>query len=225
MALFVASRLLNIFDLKGSTAALFVGAFVVFTGSLSWLVLMLVFSISAHFATKAWMSKKRALRLQEGTAGERSSSNVIYAAIIGVAISTINFVHFSSYPFFEIFAISFAVVNADTFASEIGVLDKKVYLITTMKPVAQGVNGGVSVLGEFAAIAGSFLIAGTYGILSYPHVNLLAVLLIGIMGFIGCQIDSVLGATFENRRKLSKGEVNFLSSFAAVVLSVALLTA
>lgn len=224
-ALFVASRLLNIFDLKGSTAALFVGAFVVFTGSLSWLVLMLVFSISAHLATKAWISKKKALRLNEGTAGERSTSNVIYAAIIGLAISTLNFAHVATDPFFEFFAISFAVVNADTFASEIGVLDKKVYLITTMKPVAQGVNGGISLLGEFAALGGSFIIAITYGLLSYPHINYTAVFLIWIMGFIGCQIDSVLGATLENRRRLSKGEVNFLSSFAAVLLSFALITA
>lgn len=224
IALFVASRLLNIFDLKGSTAALFVGAFVVFTGSLSWLILMLVFSIGAHFATKAWISKKRDLRLQEGTAGERSSSNVIYAAIIGLAISSLNYAHFLSGPYFEMFAISFAVVNADTFASEIGVLDKKVYLITSLKRVQPGVNGGVSLLGEIAALGGSFIIAITYALLTYPHVNLTAFLLIGSMGFIGCQIDSILGATFENREKLTKGEVNFLSSFMAVILSLAIFT-
>lgn len=224
IALFVASRLLNIFDLKGSTAALLVGGFVVFTGSLSWLVLMLVFSISAHFATKAWISKKKDLRLQEGTAGERSSSNVIYAAIIGIAISSLNYAHFLTGPYFELFAISFAVVNADTFASEIGVLDKNVYLITTMKRVQPGINGGISLLGEISALIGSFIIAVTYALLTLPHFSLTAFLLIGSMGFVGCQIDSVLGATLENRERLSKGEVNFLSSFMAVILSVAIFT-
>lgn len=222
MALFAASRILNIFDLKGSTAALFVGAFVVFTGTLSWLILMLVFSVGSHIATKAWINRKRDLRLQEGTAGERSSSNVIYAAVIGLGISSLNFAHVVNAPYFELFAISFAVVNADTFASEIGVLDKKVYLITNLKRVQPGVNGGVSVLGQIAALGGSFVIAITYGLLSYPNVNILSLVLIGVMGFVGCQIDSLLGATLENRDRLTKGEVNFISSFMAVALSVAL---
>lgn len=213
---------MNIFDLKGSTAALFVGAFVVFTGTLSWLILMLVFSIGSHMATKAWLSKKRDLRLQEGTAGERSTSNVIYAAIIGLGISSLNFAHFINAPYFELFAISFAVVNADTFASEIGVLDKNVYLITNLRRVKPGVNGGISLLGQMAALGGSFIIAITYSLLTYPNFSLLAFLLIGGMGFLGCQIDSFLGATLENRDKLTKGEVNFLSSFMAVILSVAL---
>lgn len=224
IALFVASRLLNIFDLKGSTAALIVGGWVVFTGALTWLILMLVFSISAHFATKAWISRKRDLRLQEGSAGERSSSNVIYAAILGIGISSLNFAHFLTAPYFEFFAISFAVVNADTFASEIGVLDKRVYLITNLKRVQPGINGGVSLLGQMAAILGSFIIAITYGILDYPHASVFTVLFIGTMGFVGCQLDSVLGATLENRDKLSKGEVNFLSSFMAVLLSIAIYT-
>ncbi len=222
IALFVASRVLNIFDLKGSTAALFVGAFVVFTGSISWLVLLLVFAIGSHMATKAWFSKKKELRIQEGTAGERSSSNVIYAAIIGLGISSFNFAHFATAPYFEFFAISFAVVNADTFASEIGVLDKKVYLITNMKRVRPGTNGGISILGQIAALGGAFIIAITYGILNYSHTSLLSIILIGVMGFVGCQIDSILGATLENRDRLTKGEVNFLSSFMAVLLSIAL---
>lgn len=215
---------MNIFDLKGSTAALFVGAFVVFTGSLSWLVLLLVFAVGSHLATKAWFSRKKQLRIQEGTAGERSSSNVMYAAIIGLGISSLNFAHFTTAPYFEFFAISFAVVNADTFASEIGVLDKKVYLITNLRRVQPGTNGGVSLLGQVAALGGAFVIAITYGILNYSHFNILAVLLIGVMGFVGCQIDSILGATLENRDKLTKGEVNFLSSFMAVLLSIALFT-
>lgn len=215
---------MNIFDLKGSTAALFVGAFVVFTGSLSWLILLLVFAVGSHMATKAWFSRKKDLMIQEGTAGERSSSNVMYAAIIGLGISSMNFAHFASAPYFEFFAISFAVVNADTFASEIGVLDNKVYLITNMKRVQPGTNGGISLTGEIAALGGAFIIAIAYGLLNYSHFNIIAVVLIGVMGFIGCQIDSILGATLENRDKLSKGEVNFLSSFMAVLLSIVLFT-
>lgn len=221
--LFVLSQLLNIFDLKGSTAALFVGLIVVFTASLTWLVLMLVFAVTSHIATKAWIDEKKAKHVQEGLTGERGSSNVLYAALIGIAISSLNYFHPISLPYFELFAISFAVVNADTFASEIGVLDKNVYLITTFKRVRPGVNGGVSLLGQISALVGGFIISISYSLLAFDGIRIIPILLVGIMGFVGCQIDSILGAVFENKDKLSKGEVNLLSSLFTVILSAAII--
>jgi uncharacterized membrane protein len=38
------------------------------------------------------------------------------------------------------------------------------------------------------------------------------------LGFLGCQIDSVLGAVLENRGLLNKGSVNALSIIAGVAL-------
>ena len=38
------------------------------------------------------------------------------------------------------------------------------------------------------------------------------------LGFLGCQIDSVLGAVLENRGFLTKGSVNALSIVAGVAL-------
>ena len=38
------------------------------------------------------------------------------------------------------------------------------------------------------------------------------------LGFLGCQIDSVLGAVLENRGLLTKGSVNALSIIAGVAL-------
>lgn len=196
---------------------------VAFMGNLSWLILMLVFAIASHVATKAWIDEKKDKNLQEGSVGERKTSNVVYAALIGLAISSLNFLHPIPIPYFELFAISFAVVNSDTFASEIGVLDKKVYMITNFKRVEAGVNGGISLLGEVSAILGSFIISITYSILAFDEIRIIPILLIGVMGFVGCQIDSILGATLENKNKLSKGEVNFLSSFITVILSAALI--
>jgi uncharacterized protein (TIGR00297 family) len=98
---------------------------------------------------------KKAKKLQEGEQGERTTSNVLYAGIIGLALACINFAHtlLHSLPFdyFELFAISFSVINSDTFASELGVVDKNVYMITTFKRTTPGINGGVSLTGEIAA--------------------------------------------------------------------------
>ena len=225
--LFAVSRLLNIFDLKGSTAALVVGLIVSFFGSVAWLVVLLVFAVSSHFATKAFFQYKKERNVQEGALGERKMSNVFYAALIGIAISSLNFsnvlTHTLYFHYFELFSISLAVINSDTFASELGLIDSKVYMITNLRRTTPGVNGGVSLTGEAAAILGAFIVAVTYGLLDSASFSIIKILFVGSLGFLGCQIDSILGATLENRNKLSKGEVNFLSSLLSVVIAIPVL--
>ncbi|CAC11660.1 conserved hypothetical protein [Thermoplasma acidophilum] len=221
--LFVLSLKLRVLDLKGSVAALFIGAIVSFIGSIYWLILMLIFVASSFLATKAFFSKKVKMKVQEGEHGERRISNVTYAALVGIMITLIYgiYPHMHNY-FFELFAISFAVINSDTFASEIGVIDQRVYMITTFKRVRPGVNGGVSLTGELAAILGGFIIAMFYSIFAYHGFNVPRIAEVTAAGFVGCQIDSILGALFENRGKLNKGQVNFLSSFLTVMASAAM---
>ncbi len=208
--------------MKGTIAALFVGIIVSFFGSIRWLILLLVFAVFSHLATKAFFKLKENYRLQEGEKGERKVSNVFYAGIMGIAIAFLNLTNIIGiYPYhhyFELFAISLSVIGADTFASEIGVIDSKVYMITNLKRTTPGINGGVSRTGQLAALLGSAIVGVSYGILSVNGFNIVQVLVVIILGFIGCQVDSILGALFENRGKLSKGEVNFLASFFGVAL-------
>ncbi len=181
---------------------------------------MLIFAITAYIATKYRIKEKIKNNLQEGKNGERHASNVIYAAIIGIFIAFANITRFHNLPFFEIFAVSFASVNADTFASEIGVFDKNVYLITNFKKITPGINGGISLLGETAAIVGALIIGISYSILALHTIAFLPVFVITLLGFIGCQVDSILGSLFENGNKLSKGQVNAFSTLFAVFVSV-----
>ncbi|WP_297025827.1 TIGR00297 family protein [Thermoplasma sp.] len=221
--MFVLSLKLKVLDLKGSIAALFIGAIVSFVGSIYWLILMLIFVASSFLATKAFFSRKVRMKVQEGEHGERKVSNVTYAALVGIFITVIYgiYPHMHNY-FFELFAISFAVINSDTFASEIGVIDQRVYMITNFRRVQPGVNGGVSLTGELAAVLGGFIIALFYSIFAFHGFNAVRIAEVTVAGFIGCQIDSVLGAVFENRGKLNKGQVNFLSSFLTVMASAAM---
>lgn len=218
---------MNIFDLKGTTAALIVGLIVAFFGSVQWLIVLLVFAISSHFATKAFFDVKKKQHVQEGIAGERRVSNVFYAALIGIAIASLNLTnmltHALYFHYFELFTISLAVVNSDTFASEIGQIDKKVYMITTFRRTTPGINGGISLTGQGAALLGAFVVAITYGILNSSGFSIVKILMVGALGFLGCQIDSILGATLENRNLLSKGEVNFLSSLISVAIAIPVL--
>jgi uncharacterized membrane protein len=42
---------------------------------------------------------------------------------------------------------------------------------------------------------------------------------ITLLGFTGCQVDSLLGSLFENRGKMSKGQVNAFSTLIAVAIA------
>jgi uncharacterized protein (TIGR00297 family) len=217
--LFILALKFRIFDLKGAIAALIVGVFILALGSLYWLILMLIFAITAQMATKFRIKEKTQKKLQEGEHGERHASNVIYAALIGIAIAAMNATKIGGFPYFLIFAVSFASVNADTFASEIGVFDNNVYMITGFKKITPGINGGISLLGEAAALLGSFIIGISYIALDFHGFSIVPLIAITLLGFVGCQIDSILGALFENRGKMSKGQVNAASTLFAVALA------
>ncbi|MCL4344824.1 MAG: DUF92 domain-containing protein [Candidatus Thermoplasmatota archaeon] len=208
------------FDFKGALAAVAMGAVVSFLGYITWLILLIIFASASHIVTRYRFSYKKEHRYQEGEQGERKISNVIYAGSIGIIVAIANFVSPLHLPYFLLFAAAFAAITADTFGSEIGTLDSNTYLITTMKRTVTGINGGISFLGEVAALLGSVIIALCYSLMSINGRILDDFLAIALAGFISCQIDSILGAVFENRNKLSKGQVNFLASLSSVLIAL-----
>jgi uncharacterized protein (TIGR00297 family) len=115
---------------------------------------------------------------------------------------------------------NYAAVAADTFSSELGILSKSPpRLITTLRTVPPGTNGGVTLAGLLAGAAGSFCIALTSVLLlpfcpisSGPVGRVLMegesrgwgiddkvfwVLGITIWGLLGSVLDSVLGAVLQ----------------------------
>ncbi len=222
--MFILSQVFGVFDVKGGLAAVVLGAFISVVANFNWLLLLVVFAFSSHLATKAWFKQKKKDSLQEGQAGERGYSNVIYAGVLGFLIASFQGMtstfNLPNIPYFFLFAVSFAVINSDTFASEIGILDRKVYMITSFRKVQPGVNGGVSVTGTIASVLGALIIGVTYSILKTGTISPFPILVITSLGFAGSIIDSILGATLENRNYLSKGQVNMLSTILAVAAAV-----
>ncbi|CAO1426985.1 unnamed protein product [Diamesa hyperborea] len=103
---------------------------------------------------------------------------------------------------------SFAMANGDTWASELGILSKSdPVLITTLKRVPRGTNGGVSLLGLIVSFLGGIFIGVFYYIATIVFVDNQSlevspaqwpiIILGGIAGLLGSLIDSVLGATFQ----------------------------
>lgn len=95
----------------------------------------------------------------------------------------------------------YACSAADTFSSEIGILnDGWPILITTFRKVPPGTNGGVSLLGLIAALMGGSMI-GLSSCLAIPtsgwRTKVCVVVVGTTAGSFGSLIDSVLGATLQ----------------------------
>jgi len=99
---------------------------------------------------------------------------------------------------------SLATVNADTWATELGVLSRTPpRSILTFQPVEPGASGGISLVGTLAALGGSSFIAVLFLLLSgvgfgmSARITTIAVATL-IGGFIGAMFDSLLGATVQS---------------------------
>jgi uncharacterized membrane protein len=94
-----------------------------------------------------------------------------------------------------------AAVNADTWATELGVLNPtQPRLITSGKHVERGASGGISLYGTVAALAGAGLIAVLGTILtpySFAGSCLLPFASLTLAGFLGALFDSLLGASVQ----------------------------
>jgi len=212
----------KVLDRAGSAGAFCVGFCVGFFGGLNWLILLLFFLFASFAVTKYKYAVKVTKGVQEGSAGMRSISNVFYNGGVPMAVALLNLWVDNA----EVaFAAAMAVATSDTFASEIGVFDNRVRMITNFKKVPVGVDGGVSPLGTGAALLGAFLIAGiaatTIFLIDGDSVSTIMwkSALVGVVGFLGCQIDSLLGGTLERRGHLTKGGVNFYSIGAGAMIA------
>lgn len=101
---------------------------------------------------------------------------------------------------------------ADTVSSELGETFRgHTYLITTWRGVPCGTNGGLSLTGTLWGFAASTLVASGAFFLDVKG----ALWIPQVAGFAGMIVDSLLGATLENRRCLNNEAVNLLGTGSA----------
>jgi uncharacterized protein (TIGR00297 family) len=229
--LLVLSTKANILDRNGALAASLLGLVVGGLGHWTWLIILLGFLLSSHKATKWRFEEKLALGLSESNDGHRGWTNVVangaipgFMCLIAIAVQDWE-------AMVWLFGASVAVAAADTFASEIGSLDPRVRMITTFRRCEQGLNGGFSPNGQIAALVGSSVVAALTFVAWFLTANeagaglngVFLAIALAIVGWVGCQIDSLLGALLENRGYLTKGSVNALSIAGGVVIMLAVL--
>lgn len=197
----IAGWRLGWLDLSGAFAAFGMGLIVFGLGGLPWSLVLLVFFISSSLLSKLFHSKKSESEKYAAKGARRDSGQVL--ANGGVAsffvLLHVIFPH-SQIPWLG-FVAAFVAANADTWATEIGLLAKNApILITSGKAVAKGTSGGISLAGTLGAAAGSALIVLTAWWVWPEYFRDAQFGMIGVLfaaGLLGCFIDSLLGATLQ----------------------------
>jgi len=228
----------NVLTWDGSVAAFIVGLLIGVFGDVTWLFLVLFFLLSSFVATRYRFALKEALGVQEGRRGERGSSNVLANGIAPVAVAALSSLTTGRAHDLSglVYVSVLAVAGADTLASEIGILSPNAYLISNGQKVTPGTDGAISVLGEVCALAAAVytalvgwlvlgVLAPVVGATATIPANSLLILIPVAVGFLGCQIDSVLGATLERKGIIGKRSVNLVSTSLGGIIAYGLLVA
>lgn len=204
-------------DVLGSVVMIVMGIIIIFSAGANWLLLIVLFLIMSLLATKFSKKYKQSLGEFEG---RRTSKNVISNGVVACFMAA-----FGGYylPFVGGFIGAIATATSDTLASEIGVLDQHPRLITTFQKVDPGTNGAVSVLGTAVGIVGAAIIGIASYLLGIMPNPLLAICVAIISGTVGCFMDSVLGAVFENRHLITNEHVNLIATIVGALVGILLL--
>jgi uncharacterized protein (TIGR00297 family) len=186
-------------------------------------LLMFVFVSIGSAATRLGYTRKAARGLAETRGGARSWREVLANLMAGAFFSILVITTHHESAFLMALIAAFAEAAGDTVSSEIGQwVSHRAYLITNLRPVPAGENGGISAAGSVAGLlAAALVVALGYG-LGLCGKGGAAIALSGAVA--GNLLDSFLGATLERRGLVTNGIVNFAgTSFAgALALGIAL---
>lgn len=206
----VGSYKLGALDKLGALSASLLGLAVISLGGLYPFLALLTFVVMGVLATKYRYREKKKKGLAQSNGGVRSWGNVLGNGLAVVLFLVLEKLSMMDTFWAAVFA-SIATVNGDTLASELGkVFGKRPRLITNLRPAKPGTNGAISLEGEFFALLGVFVIALFALPLTVYKAKMLFAVVVG--GFIGVNLDSLIGATLENRGITDNNSTNFLAS-------------
>jgi uncharacterized protein (TIGR00297 family) len=185
---------------SGAVAATIVGTIIFGIGGWQWAVLLLTFFITSSGLSRLFKKRKVDLNEKFSKGHERDAGQVFGNGGLATFFAALHAFYPESILPWIGFAASLAAVNADTWATELGVLNPTPpRLITNLtKRVEKGTSGGVSLFGTLASLLGSAVIALPAIFLS-PSSALSTnyLLLITLAGLAGSFFDSLLGATVQ----------------------------
>ncbi|MDP4175851.1 MAG: DUF92 domain-containing protein [Bacteroidota bacterium] len=177
----------------GAASAMLLASFVFGFGHLKWSLPMLTFFILSSLLSKLRKKVNESVDNYFEKTGVRDYMQVISNGGVGAILVLLEVVYGGNI-FYLFYAAVLAAVCADTWATEIGTLYRaKTYNILTLKPVDQGISGGVSFSGTMGALMGSLIVAAS----AAYWLNFAYFCAIVFAGFSGSLLDSILGASLQ----------------------------
>ena len=195
-------------------------------GCLSWQGWMsvVIYLLFGSLVTKIGYKFKKEQGIAEKRGGRRGPENVWGSASSGLFLAMMTKFNAANVILFKVgFAATFAAKLADTFGSEIGKrFGKDTYLITSLKKVERGTEGGISLEGTLASILGSIFM--TFIMLCLSIISTKSqFIIVAVSGFLATLSESIIGAKFQNKYKLSNEFVNAIQTSIASVFAMLLL--
>lgn len=209
-------------DLSGLFSAALVGIILLVFAAprgAQWFLVMLSFFMLGSLATRYKFEYKKRIGVEQGQSGARGYRNVFANGIVAAAAAVL-FGVFQQPVFIVMYVGCVATAAADTLASEIGVTGGIPYMITTLKKVPIGTNGGVTLKGEAVALIGGTVVSLVALLLNLIKPEMMVICTLA--GFVGTNIDSLVGATLENRGFLGNAGTNLLATIGGGLFAVSL---
>lgn len=203
---------------------------VILWGTLGWqgyVVVMFYFLVGSG-VTRIGMAEKEAAGIAEKRSGARGPENVWGSALTGTICALAAYILplvFPAVKWFVPFLLlgyvaSFSTKLSDTCASEVGkVYGKRTFLITTLQPVPRGTEGAVSLEGTIAGVVASVAIAlVAWGV---GTIDLTGVIFCMLAAFIATNLESVIGATLQNKFEWLTNElVNIINTLIGAIAAI-----
>lgn len=206
-------------DVSGLLSAALIGIILIVFADIRWFLVVLAFFIMGSASTRYKYDYKKRIGVEQDHGGARGYLNVFANGSVAAASAVLWGVT-GSPLFLALFAGSVATAAGDTMASEIGVTGGDPVMITTLARVPAGTNGGVTITGETVAVMGALtisLICVLLGIIDIP-----AAAVCTLAGFLGVNIDSLVGALMENPGMVGNAGTNFIATLGGGACAVAM---
>jgi uncharacterized protein (TIGR00297 family) len=193
--------------LSGVVGAILVGTLIFGFGGWVWGLLLITFFVSSSWLSHYRRGQKEALAEKFAKGSQRDIAQALANGGLGAILAVV----YGRYPeplLFAAFVGVMATVNADTWATELGILSRvPPRLLTTGEVVVPGTSGAVTRLGVWASVAGALLIGAVATALTQAgsiwsgngwSLGAISYTLLAVGGgLVGSLFDSLLGATVQ----------------------------
>ena len=218
-ALAIAAYAARGVDRSGAAAGILLGTLI--WACLDWrgFLLLFAFFVLGTLATKVGYEEKAKRRLAQEKGGRRGAKNALAKTTVPALAAL--FAATTGHPVLFALAVAgaFATAASDTCSSEIGqVYGRRTFLITNLRPEPRRTQCAISLEGTLAGVAASLVVgatgaaAGLYSWLGLAPVALAAL--------VATTLESLIGATLEQRGLLDNEAVNFLNSLCGALAAV-----